>query len=68
MKMTPTLINKFLNGDSLTDSECKKLHKFFTQLEQSLQLMGCNYALAHWAILRNKTRIENFLTNRNIKF
>lgn len=64
--MTKELVNKFELGDHLTDNECKELLKFFTELSDSLELMGEGYRIAWYPIYLNKNKVRDYLYARGL--
>lgn len=65
--MTKAIIDKFEVGDALSDLECKELYKFFSQLADSLNLMGPHYYLAWFNIYQKSMAVKRYIEARENK-
>jgi len=58
------LIEKFNDGDHLSTQDCKKLLKFFSNMECGCLELGMEYNLFRHEMRRNKTTVEGYINAR----
>jgi hypothetical protein len=64
MKVNQTALECFLRGSHITDAEAKELLVFFTDLEESLRVMGTEYHFPWRESYHNRNRLEDYISNR----
>lgn len=57
---TKTMVQKFNDGDALTDDELDQLIYLYTSLEFGLKLLGPRFHLAWKEVMHNLERLNSF--------
>lgn len=63
-ELTKNTLNKFLQGEELTDTELKQLHTFFNTMEKGCILLGDEYNLFKFQMRYDKECVERFIESR----
>ena len=57
---TKTMVQKFNDGDALSDDELDQLIYLYTSLEFGLKLLGTHFHLAWKEVMHNLERLNSF--------